>query len=279
MFTKPIERTLAQGAILPLLVTGLLYSRGRTVHPTSTVGPERVTLRGRVFDGRFPEADERARGAAATVQAYEYRIRSDGCAAGRTEPTRLLGQTRTDGRGDFALPITPSSATMTRVWVQASEAGFLTTGRVTRLAAGDSDIKLYLAPTAISGVVLGPDGGPAATDLWVLRQSMSGYYLPEEIAGGRTLRLPMGVHHIGFGLDSDAAGNFIIPISRPGVRYELLVAVDTGAHRFASYVTAPFLVSANELTTLCSIHLSAPGGALGGKVAQQSRQESGPHMP
>jgi hypothetical protein len=218
-----------------------------------------VTVTGRVFDGRFLESESggEARGIGATLKVFECPLSAHGPAPGATRRSQLLAKTKAVRTGDFLLSVVPSRP-RGALYVEASRAGFLPVGCTVQVNGGRSEVKLYLAPTAITGTVLGPDGKPAVTDIWVLREEQPGKFMPHEITGGRTLRLAFGAHHTRFGTDSDVAGHFHIPIRRAHARFQLIVAVDTNTDKFETRTTDPFFVKTDELIILKAIRLQAP---------------------
>ncbi len=196
-----------------------------------------VTLMGQVFDGRTLEprdAEGLVIGPPSPLTARIQVFSEDGSTL-RT----LLAETDTNADGTFEIEFTtPESVVM----VMASKEGFQPVTWTVQTKDGFGTADFYLSNTLITGNLIGPDGKPALTDIWVQRCEKScddpANFTPYEITGGRDFNFnppdQSSTTNPRFGIDTDVMGHFNIPVRIPDAEFNLVIAVDTNTDKFAT---------------------------------------------
>ncbi len=228
-----------------------------------------ATLMGQVFDGRTLEPRDNEGfviGPPSPLTAHIQVFNED--------VSTLLGESETSEDGTFEIEFNPSTFPDSVVMVTASKEGFQTVTWTVQISGGVSSVDFYLSNTLITGNLIGPDGKPAVTDVWVKRCEEScddpANFIPYEITGGRDFNFnppnQPTTTNPRFGIDTDFMGNFNIPIRIPNADFELIIAVDTNTTKFATLDTfidpniGPKFVPANTTVDLGTIQLQAPAG-------------------
>lgn len=220
---------------------------GSIAQPESQGEQFRFSLTGRVLDGRTLAAEPIA-GRVALFQ-------SDG----RTRLQPILGEAvitvGPDGR--FQQQIEAVFLEPVLVLTATADGPFLPTSLAVRVNGDNVTADLYLSSTLIVGHVDGPDGRPAPVDIWVLRDAGTGNFTPYEVAGGRDFIAPVPPSGLKFGVDTDALGNFAIPVRIPDATFRFVLVVDRNTDRFASKLVDQF-ITANQTNRIPTIQLETP---------------------
>ncbi len=214
-----------------------------------------VTLTGALFDGR----DLERRPLAGTVALFQ----SD-----KTTPVTVDGDNVIEVGANATFQASFEAFLTNRILVltATAPAPFLPVSKAVRVGSGPVDVELYLSSTLISGHVEGPNGMPAEVDIWVMRgDAGSGDFTPYAIAGGRDFIPPVPLSGIEFGFDTDALGDFAIPVRVPDAGFRLVFVVDRNTDKFASFLTDLFVTSGQD-NRVADITLEAAAPA--GSVAQ-----------
>lgn len=196
-----------------------------------------TTLMGQVFDGRTlePRDNEGFVIGPPTPLTAHIEVFNEGDMTLRT----ILAETDTNADGTFEIEFTrPESVVM----VMASKEGFQPVTWTVQTTDGFGTVEFYLSNTLITGNLIGPDGKPAVTDIWVQRCEEScddpANFTPYEITGGRDFNFnppdQSTTTNPRFGIDTDIMGNFNIPIRIPDAEFNLIIAVDTNTDKFAT---------------------------------------------
>ena len=229
-----------------------------------------ATLMGRVFDGRTLEPRDNEGfviGPPSPLNAHIQVFNEDG--------STLLGESDTGEDGTFEIEFNPSTSPDSVVMVTASKEGFQPVTWAVQISGGIGSVDFYLSNTLITGNLIGPDGKPAVTDVWIKRCEEScddpANFIPYEITGGRDFNFnppnQPTTTNPRFGTDTDLMGNFNTSIRIPDADFELIIAVDTNTTKFATLDTlidpniGSIFVPANTTVNLGTIQLQAPAGS------------------
>lgn len=212
-----------------------------------------VTLTGALLDGR----DLERRPLAGTVALFQ----SD-----KTTPVTLDGDNviEVGANGTFQASFEAFLTDPILVLTATAPAPFLPVSKAVRVGSGPVDAELYLSGTVLSGHVEGPDGMPAEVDIWVMRDDAgSGDFTPYAIAGGRDFIPPVPPSGIEFGFDTDALGDFAIPVRVPEADFRLVFVVDRNTDKFASFLTDLFVTSGQDNRVVdIRLEAAAPAGSV-----------------
>jgi hypothetical protein len=209
-----------------------------------------ATLTGQVFDGRTlePRGDDGfVIGPPLPLTAHVQVLSGGGMtlstlSAENDTNNGLLGETDTNDDGTFEIEFIPPTFPDSMVMVMASKEGFEPVTWAVQISGGLGSIDFYLSNTLLTGNLIGPDGKPAVTDIWVQRCEEScddpANFTPYEITGGRDFNFNPSdqstTTNPRFGVDTDIMGYFNIPIRIPDAEFNLVIAVDTNTNKFAT---------------------------------------------
>lgn len=231
---------------------------------------ETATLEGQVFDGRSLEPRDTEGfiiGPQSALTAHIQIFSEDG--------NTLLGETDTSEDGAFEIEFRSSAFSDSVVMVTASKEGFQPVTRAVQISGGIGSVDFYLSNTLIVGNLIGSDGNPAVTDIWVKRCEEfcddPANFIPYEVTGGRDFNFnppnQPTTTNPRFGIDTDLRGNFNIPIRIPNADFNLIIAVDTNTDKFATLDTliepsiGAIFVPTDTTVDVGTIQLQAPAGA------------------
>lgn len=209
-----------------------------------------IVLRGALLDGR----DLEARPVAGSVALFQ----SDG-----TTPVPVDGDNVVEARADgtFSASFEAFLADSILVLVASASPPFLPVSKAVRVGAGPLELPLYLSSALITGHVTGPDGAPASVDIWVMRDDGAGNFQPYAIAGGRDFIPPVPASGVEFGVDTDALGDFAVPVRVPEATFRLVLVVDRNTDKFGAFLTDVFVRSGkvNRVPDIVLQPASPPG--------------------